>query len=340
MIHFHNTYKLISREDGLHIHKILGIVCMAHYIYRYYLLLTTGSMHLRTPTAYRMVGVHGLLSCSSMIFHIPKHRIRGGPMIYPEYRLHSILFALRSVACYYLTYHDFPKIYNILACFATMYLADIVSKVYPSGTTTMRQMPFDERIAIRDREHIISMQSVHQIVATMYMVGNEDSCFSPLFAIHFAAFLMTLVRKSIITTSVWHLLYNGSLAINVFCLYSLSISYIYGNFIAIQLFYYWRFNTNTKARTGIIGSKYVGWAIVFQLYLYYYNNYMDYVQYMTPEWLEYCIARALIIVYCAYQVSANRVFIYAIIASCSSEPTAHQKTDGSSPHFPGKTQSI
>jgi hypothetical protein len=204
-----------------------------------------------------------------------------------------------------------------------MYLADIVSKNYPSGTTTMRKMPFDNHIAVADREHIISMQSVHQIVATMYMVGNEDSCFSPLFAIHFAAFLMTLVRKSIITTSVWHLLYNFSLGINVFCLYSLSISYIYGNFIAIQLFYYWRFNTNTKESTGIIGSKYVGWAIVFQLYLYYYNNYMAHIQQLTPVWAEYFIIRTLIALYLLYQVAVNRVFICSLTPSLSAEPIPH-----------------
>ena len=338
MIHFHNTYKLITREDGLHIHKILGIVCMAHYIYRYYLLLTTGSMQLRTPIAYRMVGVHGLLSCSSMIFHIPNKRIRGGPMIYPEYRLHSILFALRSVACYYLTYHDFPKIYNILACFATMYLADTVSKVYPSGTTTTRQMPFDERIAISDREHIISMHSFHQIGATLYMVGNEDACFSPMFAIQFAAFLMTLVRKSIITTSGWHLLYNGSLAINVFCMFSLPVSYIYVYIALLHLFYHWRFTLSSKRYT-VLGTKYIGWSIVFQLYLYYYNNYMNYAQYMTPEWLEYLVVCQVIWIYLLYQVSINRALICELMQGSSAEPTDHQKTDESSPHSPEKTQS-
>lgn len=323
MIHFHNLYKLITREDGMYIHKILGIVCMTHYIYRYYLLLATGSMQLKTHIAYRMVWVHGLLSCSSMIFPIPQQRIRGGPMIYPEYRLHSILFALRSVVCYYLTYHDFPKIYNILVCFATMCLADIVSRIYPSGTTTMCQMPFDDRIAVVDREHIISMQCFHQIGATLYMVGNEDACFSPMFSIQLAAFLMTLVRKSIITTTGWHLLYNFSLGMNVFCFYSLPMGYIYGYLTLIHLFYYWRFTLSAKGNT-VLGTKYIGWYIVFQLYLYYNRNYAEYIQETIPDCLKYWIVRTLIVLYWVYQVSSNRAFICVITTSCWAEPISHQ----------------
>jgi hypothetical protein len=320
-MNLHNSYKLVTKEDPTHIHKLLGGICLMHYIYRYYLLLTTGTMSLRTPVAYYMVGIHGLLSCSSIIFHIPKQRIKGGPMIYPEYRLHSIVFALRSVVCYYLTYHGLPKIYNIGVCFVTMGLADIITYLYPSGTTTMRQMPFDSSVQETKRKYIIMIQSFHQIGATLYMVGNEDACFSPMFAIQLAALLMTLVRKSIISSNAWHLIYNLSLGINIFVYQSLSIQYIGWHIGLVHLFFYWRFARTTELRNSIcvrgfaceagvsgwrpntptglsedglpskdnylsrdtvnkeslkiknvIGNKYIGWTIVFLLYLLFCNN--------------------------------------------------------------------
>jgi len=271
-----------------------------------------------------------------MIFHIPKQRIKGGPMIYPEYRLHSIVFALRSVVCYYLTYHGLPKIYNIGVCFVTMGLADITTYMYPSGTTTMRQMPFDsartpergvseagsealatqsvgvrgfacalatakgvsrwrlgtptglsrDGLPLKDngieetkRKYIIMIQSFHQIGATLYMVGNEDACFSPMFAIQLAALLMTLVRKNIISANEWHLIYNVSLGINIFVYQSLSIQYIGWHIGLVHLFFYWRFylsrdtvNKECLEIKNVIGNKYIGWTIVFLLYLSFCEN--------------------------------------------------------------------
>lgn len=44
-----NFHKLITKEDGHfgHVHKIIGSAALAHYIYRAYLLVTTGSMQVR-----------------------------------------------------------------------------------------------------------------------------------------------------------------------------------------------------------------------------------------------------------------------------------------------------
>jgi hypothetical protein len=44
-----NMHKLMTKEDGHfgHIHKIIGSAALAHYIYRAYLLVTTGSMQVK-----------------------------------------------------------------------------------------------------------------------------------------------------------------------------------------------------------------------------------------------------------------------------------------------------
>jgi hypothetical protein len=269
MIRLHNSHKLVTKEDPYHIHKTLGIICLVNYGYRYYLLFTRGTMDLNNSTAAYLVVAHAALSCTSMIYRIPKIRNRTGPMIYPEYRIHSILFALRSVVCFFLVYYQYSIVYRFAACYATMVLADVVTSRYntdtdiANATTTMRNMPFDSQIVEEDRRQIIQMQSSQQINATLFMLGNLDSCFSPMFAIQIAAFLMTLVRKNIIHPTMWHLIYNLSLWINVFCYNSLPIRYMILHPVLFQIFYYWRFTGDQSVPKLFVGNKYVGWTIVF-----------------------------------------------------------------------------
>lgn len=89
--------KLKTKEDPHHLHKTLGIFCLFNYVYRYYLLLSVGNMRLNNLYGILSILVHAALSLSSLIFYIPLKRNPLKPMIYPEYRLHSIIFALRSV---------------------------------------------------------------------------------------------------------------------------------------------------------------------------------------------------------------------------------------------------
>lgn len=265
MIRLHNSHKLATKEDPYHIHKTLGTICLVNYGYRYYLLFTKGTMDLNNPFAAYLVIAHAALSCTSMIFHIPKIRNKTGPMIYPEARVHSILFALRSVVCFFLTYYQYPIAYRFAACYATMYFADVATSRYNTDTdnTTMRNMPLDNQISEDDRRQIIQMQSSQQIAATLFMLGNLDSCFSPMFAIQIAAFLMTLVRKNIIHSTMWHLFYNISLWINVFCYNSLPIRYVIIHPILVKMFHVWRFTSDRSVPKPFVGNKYVGWTIVF-----------------------------------------------------------------------------
>lgn len=50
--------------------------------------------------------MHAGLSVSSIIFHIPKVRIKEGSRIWPEFRLHSIVFACRSLACMSIVWYE------------------------------------------------------------------------------------------------------------------------------------------------------------------------------------------------------------------------------------------
>jgi hypothetical protein len=269
----HNSHKLLTKEDPFHVHKFLGVVCLLNYGYRYYLLIRYGSMNLNNNNAALLVGYHMILSVSSLVFHIPSIRNTISPMIYPEYRLHSILFVMRSVVCYFLTFFGHSIEYKIAACYLTMLLADAVTARYKSHespmNTTMRNMPFDTRIREEEQQQIILMQSSQQIGATLYMLGNLDSCFSPMFAIQIAAFLMTMVRKSIIDSNMWHIVYSTALWMNALCFYSLPVGYLFAEVTLFQVFYYWRFSNMKDRPRMIVGNKYIGWTIVFAIYYYY-----------------------------------------------------------------------
>ena len=93
-----NIPKLITKEDPYHIHKILGIVSLAHFSYRYY-QLWYNSMGFNTNYDAAFLIVHALLSATSFQFKIPHSRNQASPMIYPEFRFHNLLFSYRSILC-------------------------------------------------------------------------------------------------------------------------------------------------------------------------------------------------------------------------------------------------
>ena len=219
-----NIPKLMTKEDPYNIHKMLGILSLGHFAFRYYNLIYK-TMNFNTVYDISLLSIHYLLSVTSFQFKIPSTRNRIGPMIYPEFRLHNLLFSCRSIFCTIFFYHKLPIIYNILISYLTMIGADIVTYYYKDGTT-IRNMQFDIDVPDEKKRAITLFNSKMQLCATIYMLGNIDSAFSPLFAIQFSSFLMTLVRKNIIKTKHWHLLYGLSLMINGLVYYSLHLDFI------------------------------------------------------------------------------------------------------------------
>ena len=274
-VNIENVFKLITNEDPNYIHKILGGICMTNFFYRYYHILLYGNSNLDNPLGVYLVTLHGVLSLSSLIFHIPSIRNRSAPMIYPEFRMHSIIFALRAVFCFYLSYFQFHFIYKIGVCYLTMICADIASVNYNIETeiegkvenkklnTTMRNMPFDNSVPVELQKKITRFNSAMQVAATIYMLGNTDTTFFTLSPIQLAAFLMTLVRKNIVSTTIWHRVYTLSLISNVFCYFSLPVSFILTKIIIFKIFINLRFEYKM--------NKYYAWTIAFIVYYFLYN---------------------------------------------------------------------
>ncbi len=144
-------HKLFTIEDPFYLHKTLGLISISNFAYRFYLLFTRGSMQMNTTFDISLLYVHTGLSISSLIYHIPLKRHLRLPMIYPEFRLHSIIFALRSILCCFIDFYIVQyKLYCKMAiCILTMMGADYITNMYiyvNNANTTMRSMPFDEAI--------------------------------------------------------------------------------------------------------------------------------------------------------------------------------------------------
>jgi len=258
MASLQNIYKLSTKEDEYYIHKLLGIFCLANLIYRFYLLLSCGSMRLNTPFAIYSVFLHGILSISSLQFHISNTRNISKPMIYPEFRMHSILFGLRSVIITIMYYYEWNYKYIIGICYSVLFLSEIITKKYGTSST-MRNMPFEPTVSKEDKSRITKMHSIMQIGATVFMLGNMNSAFSLLFAIQTAAFLMTLVRKSIITTNNWHLCYTIGLFMNYLLFPTFSPSFI------LYLGFVINIHQNVIFPNKI--NKYIAWLFHFGMYV-------------------------------------------------------------------------
>jgi hypothetical protein len=209
---------LFTPQDGRygHIHKVLGLVALFNYILQFGNLFVYGKM-MFNQTSWFLIGVHLLLSWSSFIFHLPPIRSERAPMIWPEFRAHSILFATRSLVVMALTLSGFSNLCTRFATvLGTIILADLATKYYKITVTTMRDMPFPDWVTQKARNRINLYYSISQVFATAGLLFSPsmDRAYCILFPIQIAAFLMTLVRKRIIGPLSWHVFYALALALN------------------------------------------------------------------------------------------------------------------------------
>lgn len=223
-----NLQKLNTSEDKFALHKTLGIYCTLHYIFRYLYFIFTGSMNF-TTTSVTVLSVlpHFLLPITSFLFHVLPSRKISNLIIWEEMRLHSIIFGSRSIAIFYFYLYN-PNINSFIRLLVVLFfhvLADLVTQKYgEKNKSTIR--------VYQDLTHtdppVIKIAKLYysfsQIVATAALIApgkhTLDTSFSILIGIHYAAFLMTLNRKNIISKRTYNIGYTISLllvAIVIFC---------------------------------------------------------------------------------------------------------------------------
>ena len=211
--------KLFTLEDRGNIHKTLGGIALVHYAYRFKNWCSTGSMDFQ-PGAFDtalLILAHASLSLSSLGFRLPAVRNKAAPMIWPEFRLHSIVFAMRSLVVMLSLWARVGGPWLLAAkcsaIFLAMFLADEITRRHPPQGSTMRAMKFPDWASPRWISAHNRFYSVCQIYATLELLFRDKMsyAFAILFPIQMAAFLMTCVRKGIITSAGWHFWYTVAL---------------------------------------------------------------------------------------------------------------------------------
>jgi hypothetical protein len=136
------------------------------------------------------------------------------------------------------------------------YLADLVSNKYINNDlTTTRD--------IRGNSLIIKkFYAISQIIATtnMLLVNNPDSSFVIMFPIQLSAFLMTLVRKRLISNECWNFLYTLSLLLP-FLLFKNNLIKSTNNIHLYSLFHIF-------LRLGIKTNKYLNICLISGSFIY------------------------------------------------------------------------
>lgn len=143
--------KLITSHDPFHVHKTIGVFVLLHYLYRFFLLFTTGSAFPEEEPAVQAsicVAVHGVLSWSSLLLPLPSKRNFQGPMIWPEFRAHSITFASRHVVA---------TIVSLNHLWPTNVWLDVVAKIALVWGTQRVASEITNRIGDREKRTTNSM---------------------------------------------------------------------------------------------------------------------------------------------------------------------------------------
>jgi hypothetical protein len=201
--------KLFTHEDRFNLHKLLGTSCLLNFLYR---LTQTGHKDMAFgPDAASLLWVlaHFALSTTSLFFHLPAKRIKDGSRIWPEYRLHSIIFAWRSIAglvllWFELKYETGPYYSGSVAIiFATMAMADMVNYAHRDNhSTTVRDMDTSPTV-----KYFYSFSQIHGTTYCLVGLRRWTTQYVIIWVVQFTAFMMTLRRKNIFSHRAWIIIY-------------------------------------------------------------------------------------------------------------------------------------
>jgi hypothetical protein len=216
---------LFTHHDPYHIHAILGLFVLLSFLTRIINIVVFGTAFPETESklfTYCSILSHGLLPISSLLLPIPSKRNFSSPMIWPEFRLHNIVFGLRHVIATFMEVTDsWPKslclsiVCKTCLIITVVLVAKLISKRY--GDTNLRTtnaMPYPPSISEEKQQGVKYNYRIAQFYATVHsVIGDATYAYIPLLGIQTAPFLMTLVRKNIISAIWYHRIYSLTLYI-------------------------------------------------------------------------------------------------------------------------------
>ena len=217
--------KLFTKHDRFNIHKILGILSVTSFIYRYgYIYNRDGNLGMDGKVEdWLTMMIHIFSAITGLIFHVPKKRINDKPMIiYEEYRLHAIVFTIRCLSVFIIAIL-FPNApWYVLPTVVALhhYQADRITNKYGTpGNTAVRSTLKKLEMNVYYK-HLSKFYSAYQFLAiASHVFINDrlaDLAFNALIAIQSSAFMMTLYKKKIVTGKGHILIYFTCLIISTF----------------------------------------------------------------------------------------------------------------------------
>ena len=213
--------KLFTSEDNRHLHKILGVLSCLHLFPRCVLACVYGfdvvGNNWSRMTRSCLVVLQLMLSMSSLQFHVPSTSHVHKPMIHALFRVHSLVFATRTVVCtlcliWCSTLSFLSTLLRAMSVLLTMIAAD--KATYHMTDTndhfqTIRSLLYWPGIPSWRLSLHKGFYSFAQFGATYtcFCIRSELMVLSTLLGIQGVAFLMTLARKSIIQSHTLHVVY-------------------------------------------------------------------------------------------------------------------------------------
>lgn len=199
----------------------MGIACLLSFAWRISQINETDMgfqryPHLTIPT----LGLHLALSLSSLEFKIPNQRIKEGSRIWPEYRLHSIVFACRSIFAIALYWYEQQfhtageePMYAISAIIvlATMAAADLsTASQSRHASKSIRDLDIS-----RVTSYFFSVCQFYATAGVLFGLRRSTIQFLNVFVVQLNPFLMTLRRKNLISHKATVTIYGLMLVFGV-----------------------------------------------------------------------------------------------------------------------------
>ena len=204
--------QLITKEDPAFIHKALGISCLCSFVWRY-MHIGSSDMGFISHPEYTVptLLLHFMLTASAFIFKIPNKRIKDGTRIWPEYRMHAMVFLCRSLAVigryWYETKYELPRNYdyNFAVVILTMAAADLCSASVEEKYRSNSVRDVDTPPVVK-----FFFSSIQFLATSAYLMGLKRYSFPFLtvMVVQLTPFLATLRRKHLIGRDIGSFLYG------------------------------------------------------------------------------------------------------------------------------------
>jgi hypothetical protein len=211
--------KLVTHEDYLHVHKILGILVLVSFVYRLAHIFDDMAFPAHPELTLPTIFLHWLLPITAFQFRIPTRRIRDGGRIWPQYRWHALAFTSRSCICLLLYYYEHkyhwePRYWiNYSLLIANMLAADTATWYYGPefSSNSVREIEAPGFV-----KFFFSLMQFNASVGILFGLRCYTIPFFMMYAVQITPFIGTLRRKGLFTSDLGGAILYGILLVGGF----------------------------------------------------------------------------------------------------------------------------